>query len=1057
MTPPSRFLFKRSAAAVGGRLGLALLLLSTSARLQAQSTLQAQLEVNLGPINIDQYDGKSPNTIQGIATGANIPACSFNGAQSNYRDCMRFVLSDYNQQGVTGVRFQFGMTGDAFSTPFVAKSGALSAAWIANFSLFMQDLRAANIQYVSFTPAWLTWYEGNMTSYACISGPPYTYDFSCTSSNANAEFYPWLPFPLTYVPGQGHGGPFDDSRPLAYSESPTEAAFPGAWRWSASAADPTPLFTFFDAMFAAVANAQLQVREVELIPEIPMWASSIWGRFMYDNVQQVHPLDIINQILQGRQLAPVAVISTAASQPGNNLDCTSLYGDSALLLTATQVLSAQTGGAFGRMPGWPGSFNDTYCSTPLDPTDTINGLPWSAPNVIDIHSYPAEVILDPGWGWINNPNSSGCQYYPDGAPVLNLAQPNGGYAQNCSTDADAKNPTGSSQMSANIIYTAINAFVQRWKTYGQIPSNASVVIGETDDYDPGGVGRDGISFPPRLEGTSCATFGVFGNILFDVYTDPVSGNHNVNFSCTPDWKWHRPASSAAAFENATGFIGTGLNRPDVVLRPWAPVSWATILTPTPLSGSLDRPYNVGGCSYQTNQGPLTTPATGMTLNMNVTTSQNCSWSAGFTPGDTNDHSWLTLTSGVWQKGTGIATATIAVNPNASSRQLQFSIAGHDVTIVQNGILPAKFGLTSPVNGASSVPFGAFTLTWSPSAAATQYDIYFGSKNPPDQVAVITDPSVTAYTVPAAPASTFYWKVVAKNANGIYDPAVATGTGFYQFSTQSMLRTQVGVSRWNGGFLEDSNGNAAYDAGVDRWIPAFVGPGGYVAGDMPVTGDWTGDGHAKVGVYRQSSGQWFLDANNNGVFDDGDLTYRFGGEANDVPVVGDWLGSGKSCVGVFRQGFFWVLDLNCNGAFDGTGANQDAAFPFGGLSGDVPVVGAWTGGATRVGVVRKYAPGGVPTGNPFYWVLDGGAANDGSAPANHQPDVVRCFPFGGLTGDIFVTGDWYNTGTSAAGVYRSGLWVLDPALPGAPLANHLQTPVTFNYGGALTDVPVTGKW
>src|SRR5262249_37372807 len=101
--------------------------------------------------------------------------------------------------------------------------------------------------------------------------------------------------------------------------------------------------------------------------------------------------------------------------------------------------------------------------------------------------------------------------------------------------------------------------------------------------------------------------------------------------------------------------------------------------------------------------------------------------------------------------------------------------------------------------------------------------------------------------------------------------------------------------------------------------------------------------------------------------------------------------------------------------------------------------------------------GVPTGDPFFWVLDAGAANAGSSPDNHQPDLARCFPFGGITGDVFVTGDWYSTGTSAAGVYRNGLWVLDPALPGAPVANHLQTPMTFNFGGVPGDVPVTGKW
>ncbi|HEY3841443.1 MAG TPA: hypothetical protein VGL72_32955, partial [Bryobacteraceae bacterium] len=191
------------------------------------------------------------------------------------------------------------------------------------------------------------------------------------------------------------------------------------------------------------------------------------------------------------------------------------------------------------------------------------------------------------------------------------------------------------------------------------------------------------------------------------------------------------------------------------------------------------------------------------------------------------------------------------------------------------------------------------------------------------------------------------------------------------------------------------------------------------------------------------------------FDIGDLTYSFGGLAGDMPFVGDWMGTGKSCIGIYRSnGSLWLLDLNCNGSFDNTPA--DAFFPFGGLAGDVPVVGAWTGGATRVGVVRKYAPGGVPIGNPFFWVPDAGAANAGNQPANHPADVARCFAFGGLAGDVFLTGDWYNNGTSMAGVYRAGFWVLDAALPGAPQINHVAG-LAFGYGGSPGDVPVVGKW
>jgi hypothetical protein len=270
----------------------------------------------------------------------------------------------------------------------------------------------------------------------------------------------------------------------------------------------------------------------------------------------------------------------------------------------------------------------------------------------------------------------------------------------------------------------------------------------------------------------------------------------------------------------------------------------------------------------------------------------------------------------------------------------------------------------------------------------------------------------------------------------------------------MSGSKAGVFRNNTNFLEDTNGNGIYDAGVDRFISGFTGPGGFLSGDVPVTGDWTGDGHTRIGVYRNSTGTWYLDANNNGILDAGDFTYSFGGLPGDMPFVGDWIGLGKSCIGIYRSnGSLWLLDLNCNGSFDNTPA--DAFFPFGGLPGDVPIVGNWTGQQTRVGVVRKYAPGGVPQGNPFFWVLDAGAANAGNQPVNH-PAAPYSFAFGGLTGDIFVAGDWNNTGTSQAGVYRAGYWVLDAALPNATQSSHVAG-LAFGYGGVPGDIPVIGKW
>jgi hypothetical protein len=270
---------------------------------------------------------------------------------------------------------------------------------------------------------------------------------------------------------------------------------------------------------------------------------------------------------------------------------------------------------------------------------------------------------------------------------------------------------------------------------------------------------------------------------------------------------------------------------------------------------------------------------------------------------------------------------------------------------------------------------------------------------------------------------------------------------------AMTSSRVGVVRAGTQFLLDVNGNGTFD-GPDRFVNTFVPPGGVLDGDLAVTGDWNGDGKTKLGYYRPSTGTWWLDANNDGTFGAGDFTYSFGGVAGDLPVVGNWNGvvgvnGPKSCIGIYRsQGSVWLLDLNCNGAFDNT--PTDAFFPFGGLAGDVPVVGNFTGGTTRVGVVRKYAPAGVPQGEPFFWVYDAGNANAGNLPVNHPTAGDAAFPFGGLAGDQFVTGDWLGTGTARAGVYRNGLWVLD--------ANGLHNPdLILSYGGLATDKPATGKW
>jgi len=113
---------------------------------------------------------------------------------------------------------------------------------------------------------------------------------------------------------------------------------------------------------------------------------------------------------------------------------------------------------------------------------------------------------------------------------------------------------------------------------------------------------------------------------------------------------------------------------------------------------------------------------------------------------------------------------------------------------------------------------------------------------------------------------------------------------------------------------------------------------YEANDLPITGDWNGNGLTQLGLFRPSTGEWFLDYNGNRAWDgctqDRCLSFGIAGQ----PVSGDWDGTGASKIGVFDPiTGGWFLDLNGNGQWDG--CEIDGCMSFG-LPGDIPVVGKW---------------------------------------------------------------------------------------------------------------------
>jgi protocatechuate 3,4-dioxygenase beta subunit len=118
------------------------------------------------------------------------------------------------------------------------------------------------------------------------------------------------------------------------------------------------------------------------------------------------------------------------------------------------------------------------------------------------------------------------------------------------------------------------------------------------------------------------------------------------------------------------------------------------------------------------------------------------------------------------------------------------------------------------------------------------------------------------------------------------------------------------------------------------------------GDIPIAGDWNGDGIRSVGIFRE--GKWHFDMDGDGRWSAADKTARFGGKG-DLPVVGDFNGDGTEEIAIFRDGK-WVIDSNGNRQFDA----GDRTIEFG-QAGDIPVAGDFDGDGTDEPAVYRPAP------------------------------------------------------------------------------------------------------
>lgn len=173
---------------------------------------------------------------------------------------------------------------------------------------------------------------------------------------------------------------------------------------------------------------------------------------------------------------------------------------------------------------------------------------------------------------------------------------------------------------------------------------------------------------------------------------------------------------------------------------------------------------------------------------------------------------------------------------------------------------------------------------------------------------------------------------------------ATGTGFGEVfvvknrvaAANPALRqlafgsTSAGL-RWQheNGQLKavDERGKAVLTSSAPRMWDASGRSGGYRAGE---------GGRARGDVSGPAEGARLRNSNDGGS---PDYTFAYG-TIGDIPVVGDWNGDGIDTVGIWRPGsaMFMLRNSNSN---SNSGGSADYTFAYGTI-GDRPVLGNWNG-------------------------------------------------------------------------------------------------------------------
>jgi len=316
---------------------------------------------------------------------------------------------------------------------------------------------------------------------------------------------------------------------------------------------------------------------------------------------------------------------------------------------------------------------------------------------------------------------------------------------------------------------------------------------------------------------------------------------------------------------------------------------------------------------------------------------------------------------------------------------------------------------------SALNNGTITLRVQASDAANNLDRTFSS---PLTLTVFTPPADYTGAGKTTPA------LFRRNANGTVSFVIGGSSQIFAGGSSSQDIPLSGD--FDGDGITDK---ALYRPGAGAFFIARSRSGGETLslaaqntpGSLPVVGDFEGSGLSEVGLYDPANGVWTLNEATRGVVQVKINSKLFSPKAGDVPVPGDYDGTGVSELSVFRPstGQFFIQVPGTSGGYDNV--RVTASLDPTQNASDVPVPGNYDDTLTRH--ITEAAVFNPSTGN---WYIQGHAAPDKFNP-----------------GDIPAPGDYDGLGRTEEAVYRPSI-----------AAFAVNGPSGIVKIGAAGDIPVT---